>query len=71
MLFYGKEGCNVAVLTERSVYRSNIKLTSESCFDLLPTIPDNSVSLVLIDPPYDILPEFPYIQELKAVSRRK
>ena len=41
-------------LTERSVYISNIKLTNESCFDLLPTIPNNSVSLVLIDPPYDI-----------------
>ncbi|SFB66396.1 DNA-methyltransferase [Ruminococcus albus] len=41
-------------LTERGVYISNIKLKNESCFDLLPTIPNNSVSLVLIDPPYDI-----------------
>lgn len=31
-----------------------ITLTNESCFDLLPRIKDNSVSLVLIDPPYEV-----------------
>ena len=31
-----------------------IKLTNESCFDLLPRIEKNSVDLVLIDPPYEV-----------------
>ena len=31
-----------------------IRLTNESCFDLLPRIERNSVGLVLIDPPYEV-----------------
>ena len=33
---------------------SKIELYNENCFDYLQTIPDKSVSLVLIDPPYEI-----------------
>lgn len=33
---------------------SKIELYNENCFDYLKTIPDKSVSLVLIDPPYEI-----------------
>ena len=32
----------------------SIKLKNKSCFDYLKTIQDNSVSLVLIDPPYEV-----------------
>lgn len=32
----------------------SIKLENKSCFDYLKTIQDNSVSLVLIDPPYEV-----------------
>lgn len=28
--------------------------TNESCFDLFPKITDNSIDLILIDPPYEI-----------------
>ena len=31
-----------------------IILKHQSCFDFLPTIPSNSVALILIDPPYEI-----------------
>lgn len=31
-----------------------LNLKNESCFDFLPTIKDNSVNLVLIDPPYEV-----------------
>ena len=33
---------------------SSVLLTNESCFDFLKRIQDNSVSLVLIDPPYEV-----------------
>lgn len=33
---------------------SNINYTNQSCFDLLSTIPNKSVNLILIDPPYEI-----------------
>lgn len=33
---------------------SNIKLLNEDCFYFLNNIPDNSIDLVLIDPPYEI-----------------
>lgn len=32
----------------------NITLVNQNCFDYLKTIQDNSVSLVLIDPPYEV-----------------
>ena len=32
----------------------SFEFTNESCFDLLPRIPSNSVDLILIDPPYEI-----------------
>ena len=32
----------------------NFEFTNESCFDLLPRIPSNSIDLILIDPPYEI-----------------
>lgn len=32
----------------------SFKFTNESCFDLLPRIPSNSIDLILIDPPYEI-----------------
>lgn len=32
----------------------SIKLENVSCFDFLPSIKDNSVDLVLIDPPYEV-----------------
>lgn len=32
----------------------NILLTNESCFDLLASIPSDSIDLVLIDPPYEV-----------------
>lgn len=33
---------------------SNFRLENCDCFDLLKTIPDKSVSMVLIDPPYEV-----------------
>ncbi len=33
---------------------NQITFVHQSCFDYLKTIPDNSVSLVLIDPPYEV-----------------
>lgn len=33
---------------------STVSLQNTNCFDYLQTIPDNSVSLVLIDPPYEV-----------------
>lgn len=33
---------------------TNVWLTNESCFDLLRRIPNNSIDLVLIDPPYEV-----------------
>lgn len=33
---------------------SEIKVFNADCFEILPTIPDNSIDLVLIDPPYNI-----------------
>lgn len=32
----------------------SITLVNQNCFDYLKTIQDNSVSLVLIDPPYEV-----------------
>ena len=32
----------------------SITLTNQSCFDFLKTIPDKSIELVLIDPPYEV-----------------
>ena len=32
----------------------SFEFTNESCFDLLPRIPSNSIDLILIDPPYEI-----------------
>ena len=32
----------------------SFKLLNQSCFDFLPTIPDKSVNLVCIDPPYEV-----------------
>ena len=33
----------------------SIVMENANCFDFLPTLDDNSIDLVLIDPPYDIL----------------
>lgn len=40
----------------------NIELYNESCFDFLTKIEDNSVDLVLIDPPYEISQESAFSQ---------
>ena len=37
--------------------KPNIQLFNQSCFDYLPTIPNNSVNLICIDPPYEISKE--------------
>lgn len=34
--------------------KNRIELCNESCFDYLHKIPDNSIDLVLIDPPYEV-----------------
>lgn len=36
------------------MHRTNIILTNESCFDFFSRIKDNSIDLVLIDPPYEV-----------------
>ncbi|MCD7905764.1 MAG: hypothetical protein LUG24_09465 [Clostridiales bacterium] len=37
-----------------SIEQSIISLSNESCFDFLKTVESDSVSLVLIDPPYEV-----------------
>ena len=43
--------CNLTPVTEKS---QSIQLVNSDCFDFLPTVDNNSVDLVLIDPPYEV-----------------
>jgi len=36
------------------MYDKKIMLSNENCFDLLPRIKNNSIDLILIDPPYEV-----------------
>lgn len=41
-------------MVEKELKEVSIRLYNKSCFDLLAELEDNSIDLILIDPPYDI-----------------
>ena len=52
--------------TARIFEADDIRLINADCFDFLPTIPNDSINLFLIDPPYEVSRDTLVIQPLSA-----
>ncbi len=51
---------------------TSIKLSNQSCFDFLKGIPNNSIDLFLIDPPYEVSRDTNFQSgELKGDNRHR
>lgn len=60
---------SVSSIAPSSASSCSIHLENSSCFDFLPTIPDGSADLVLIDPPYDVSRKTGFSSVKKGVKR--
>ncbi len=60
---------SISSIARPSASSCSIHLANSSCFDFLPTLPDGSADLVLIDPPYDVSRKTGFTSVKKGVKR--